>query len=128
MTRLLLFGLGEQLLAVPASLGREAFVPQGLSRLPGAGALLGLTSVRGRAAPLIDLAALLDLPAPGAGLALLVEFAGERLAFGVDQVQGFVTQDALPQPGPDLTSPLPGQATRLLHLDVLAARLRAQFA
>ena len=70
-------------------------------------ALLGLTEVRGRAVPLLNLAALHLLhtaqapitPAGGAAhpvLALLVDFQGELLALPVEQMLGVSAVDTLP--------------------------------
>jgi chemotaxis signal transduction protein len=92
-------------LALPAGLGREAFSPQHLLPLPGGQAgLLGLTEVRGRTVPLIDLVSLLnssgrrvsDAPATVPALALLIEVGGETLALPVGQVLGVVVVDVLP--------------------------------
>ncbi len=127
--RALLFSLSGARLAVPATASREVFVPGALTPLPAAGALLGLTSVRGRAVPLIDLSALLELPAAPTDQALLLEVDGERLAVPVQTVQGFAD---LTPPSADgaLTSDtlLDGTPVRLLQLPVLTQAIRARLA
>lgn len=136
--RALLFELGGEALAIPASASREAFVPGALTPLPGgAGVLLGLAAVRGGSAPLIDLSALLGLSAPRPGLALLTEVAGEALAFPVQRVLGFAglpAEFAATPPEGLLSAPLAvslergSGSVRRLHLEPLLRQLRARLA
>ena len=97
--RALLFTHAGQHFSLPASVGREAFVPPHLTPLPGGqGALLGLTEVRGLAVPLLDLSALsgdamsTGVPRPNLPkLALLLEVGGELLALPAQDVIGLMT-------------------------------------
>jgi len=58
-------------LAVPARLGREAFTTGQVMPLPGGhAALLGLTEVRGRAVPLLNMSSLTAQEAPATPLPL----------------------------------------------------------
>lgn len=133
--RALLFTSAGLTLALPARLGRETFVLQRLLPLPGGqSALIGLTEVRGRAVPLLDLPGLLGLlpaegsrsaPEPGS-LALLLDLNGEALAFPVEQVLGVTTLEELPRPTGLLSAPFnSGTATlHALNVGALVATIR----
>lgn len=133
--RALLFTFADQTLGVAAGLGREAFVPQRLLPLPaGYSALLGLTEVRGRTVPLLNLAALLGHPEPSGGaipdLALLIEVSGELLALPVLSVIGMSSADALPSGSDLLSQPFSAgdQSARLLNPHALIAAARTRLA
>ena len=96
--RALLFTHAGQHFSLPASVGREAFVPPHLTPLPGQDALLGLTEVRGLAVPLLDLSVLCGdntptgVPGPKLPvLALLLEVEGSLLALPAQDVIGLMT-------------------------------------
>jgi len=115
-SRTLLFTYSGTTFMLPADLCREVFPLTKLLPLPATHtALLGLTEVRGRAVPLLDLAALhalhgrnpssaqpdatvfpLAMAAPSPALALLVNFQGELLAFPVAHMLGVSTIHAPP--------------------------------
>jgi chemotaxis signal transduction protein len=125
-------------LALPAGLGREAFTPQHLLPLPGGQAgLLGLTEVRGRTVPLVNLAPMLNpvgltgaTDASMPALALLIEVGGEALALTVQQVLGVVTVDGLPHSANICSEPfLAGEYTcRLLNPHALIAAVHTRLA
>jgi len=96
-------------LAVPARLGREAFSTGQVMPLPGGhAALLGLTEVRGRAVPLLNMSSLTaqEAPATPLPLSLLLEVSGTYLALPVTRVLGVFSVDAFPDPGTLLSGPL----------------------
>ncbi|BDP43450.1 hypothetical protein DAETH_34190 (plasmid) [Deinococcus aetherius] len=120
--RVLLFRLGERVLAVPAAESREAFEPGRVAALPlDRRVLLGLCAVQGRPVPLVNLAGLLGEPGPPAGLALLVETGGQPLAFPVETVLGFETL-AAPTFAPQdlLAEAATADAGSVHHLDLPA--------
>ena len=87
-------------------MGREAFQPRYLTPLPGGlSALLGLTEVRGRSVPLLNLSALTGLHSQSGAstqlpaLALLLEVNEDLLALPVKQVIGLVMIGELPRGG-----------------------------
>jgi chemotaxis signal transduction protein len=133
--RVLLFTYAGLTLTLPASVGREAFAPPYLTPLPGGGnALLGLTEVRGRAVPLLNLSSLVgqypmdqkpstpnrptrsELPT----LALLIEVQGEFLALPVEEVIGLISLDALPDPPGLLSEPFQAGDHTARHLNPAA--------
>jgi len=70
-------------LAVPARLGREAFTTGQVMPLPGGhAALLGLTEVRGRAVPLLNMSSLTAQEAPAHPPAAVPASRGERHVSG----------------------------------------------
>ncbi|MBB5234778.1 chemotaxis protein CheW [Deinococcus budaensis] len=131
MPRALVFRIGTQRLALPEGGKREVLERGPALPLPhGAGLLLGLTALQGRAVPLLDLAGLLGLPAPGGTLTLLVDLAADRaadradeaVAWPVDAVEGL--QDLSPEAG---HPPGAGEAAtepRLLDLPALLEQVR----
>ncbi|GAA4004316.1 hypothetical protein GCM10022631_14090 [Deinococcus rubellus] len=132
--RALVFTHGDLTLTVPARLGREAFQPRYLTPLPGGfSSLLGLTEVRGRSVPLLNLSALTGLTFTGAAaqlptLALLLEVNGDLLALPVQQVIGVVTLEELLGGFELLSEPfLAGPHTvRALNPAVLTAAVRTR--
>ena len=106
--RALLFRHAGQHFSLPASVGREAFVPTHLMPLPGGqGALLGLTEVRGLAVPLLNLSALIGntMPPEVPELALLLEIHGELLALPAQHVVGLLPRGDVPTSTELLTEP-----------------------
>lgn len=132
--RALVFTHADLTLTVPARLGREAFQPRYLTPLPGGfSSLLGLTEVRGRAVPLLNLSALTGLtavstPAQLPTLALLLEVNGDLLALPVQQVIGVVTLDDLPGSFELLSEPFPAgpHTVRALNPAALTAAVRSR--
>nr|WP_246580526.1 chemotaxis protein CheW [Deinococcus aestuarii] len=126
----MLFCLGGRVFAVPADQSREAFAPGRVAALPlGRRVLLGVCAVQGRPVPLVNLAALVGEPEPTAELALLVETAGQPLAFPVAGVLGFESR-TVPAPAPQdlLAEDTAGDLGPVHHLDLaaLAQTVRAQ--
>lgn len=134
---LLLFRVGERVLALPAAAARQVRPLDILSPLPGSGgALLGLSAAAGRVVPVADLRALLDWPADTsdqhkdrrAPLLLLLDIQDQTLGLPVDDVIGF-TED--PQtPGDELLSSetllgsfQDGHRGHLLHPELLLSAL-----
>lgn len=132
--RALVFTHADLTLTVPARLGREAFQPRFLTPLPGGfSALLGLTEVRGRSVPLLNLSALTGLTLTGAPaqlttLALLLEVDGDLLALPVQQVIGVVTLENLPRGSELLSEPFPAgpHTVRALNPTALTAAVRTR--
>ncbi|GGR98197.1 chemotaxis protein CheW [Deinococcus sedimenti] len=98
-TRLALPLSGEQTIA---EIGTVAPLPHGEPLLR------GLTTLQGRAVPLLDLAPLLGHPAtPDTRLMVLTSLEGERVALIVDEVYG-VSSVPTPPPGTALLLDVPG--------------------
>ncbi len=98
-TRLALPLSGEQTIA---EVGPVAPLPHGEPLLR------GLTTVQGRAVPLLHLAPLLGHPdAPTPPLMVLTSLEGERVALLIDEVYG-VTSVPTPPPGAGLLLDVPG--------------------
>ena len=119
--RLALLLSGDQ---VAAELGPVSALPHGRPLL------LGLTTVQGRALPLLDLSSLLPGAQPDEDLALppllvITDLEGERVALGVDEVLG-VSLVSAPPPSAALLIDLP--EAQLLNAPVLASELRAALA
>ena len=130
---LLLFRVGERVLALPAAAARQVRPLDILSPLPGSGgALLGLSAAAGRVVPVADLRALLQWPAVGsdrrAPLLLLLDIQDQTLGLPVDDVIGFIED---PQtPGDELLSSetllgsfQDGHRGHLLHPELLLSAL-----
>lgn len=125
--RALLFEAAELVLSVPAGAGREAFVPAHLLPLPGGHvAFLGLTEVRGRAVPMLNLSSLVHpaaaqhpLPTLPA-LALLLEVQDTLLALPVVRVLGLATIQALPRTTGLLSEPYWAGDQQARHLNPVA--------
>jgi chemotaxis signal transduction protein len=122
--------IGERRIALLLSGDQVAAEPGPVSALPhGRPLLLGLTTVQGRALPLIDLTSLLPGAQQGEEAALilpplmvLTDLDGERVALGVDEVLG-VSLISAPPPSTSLLIDLP--EAQLLNSAVLASELRA---
>lgn len=128
--------IGTHRLALPLSGDQVAAEPGPVTALPhGRPLLLGLTTVQGRALPLLDISSLLPGAQPqeeGAltlpPLLVLTDLDGERVALGVDEVLG-VSVIAPPQASTALLTNLSGVGgvggALLLNLPVLASELCA---
>lgn len=93
--------------AIPAGAVREVARTEVVTQVPGAPpAVLGITNVRGRVLPVVDLPALLGLSrdrgAPPARI-VIAEHRGRQAALAVDAVTDVMT---LPDPSEDADSPL----------------------
>ncbi|UBV42080.1 chemotaxis protein CheW [Deinococcus taeanensis] len=112
-TRLALPLSGEQTIS---ELGPVAPLPHGEPLL------LGLTTVQGRAVPLLDIAPLLGERSAGrAPLMVLTSLEGERVALLVHEVYG-VSSVPTPPPGTSLLLDVPGG--KVLNAASLARELR----
>ncbi|PTA68291.1 chemotaxis protein CheW [Deinococcus arcticus] len=111
--------------ALPLS-GEQAIAELGpVSPLPhGEPLLRGLTTLQGRAVPLLDLAPLLGTPGTGeeGRLMVLTSVEGDRVALLVNEVYG-VTSLPSPPPSTALLIDMPGGP--LLNTATLARELRA---
>lgn len=133
--RALVFTHADLTLSVPARMGREAFQPRYLTPLPGGfSSLLGLTEVRGRSVPLLNLSALTGLTLQREGgahiptLALLLEVNEHLLALPVQQVIGVVTFDDQPGSFELLSEPFSAgpHTVRALNPTVLSAAVHSR--
>ncbi len=118
----LLVRVQDTRLALPLS-GEQTIAEVGpLAPLPhGQPLLRGLTTLQGRAVPLLDLAPLLGHPAAAPKLMVLTSLEGERVALLVDEVYG-VSSLPTPPPGTALLLDVPGGP--LLNPAALARDLR----
>lgn len=94
--------------------------------------LLGLLSNQGRIVPVFDLSPILQLTPTGSGIAALLEFEGQPLAFMIDEVVGLRTNLSgawiAPSPNPLFSAVLEedGKTVQILEVRNLFAHLSEQ--